>query len=61
MELERLRGNRIDSLNKVLKGGSTLDIVGVTAAQVGDFPTFTDEYEFDTCYVIDIDLSLFVY
>lgn len=33
VELERLRGNRIGSPNKVLKGGSTLDIVGVTAAQ----------------------------
>lgn len=32
-EVEQLRMNRVDSRNKVLRGGSTLEVTGITAAQ----------------------------
>lgn len=33
-ELETLRGGRVDLCNKLLEGGSKIEVVGVTASQV---------------------------
>ena len=42
MEIEKLRGNRVDIPSSVLKGGSMLEISSVTAAQVRENSNFTE-------------------
>lgn len=37
VEIEKLRANRVDSPSRVLKGGSVLEVAGVTATQVSEF------------------------